>query len=168
MRSRNDAVAELYAAKATELYHAVRVAVHLPDDLVEDACSYAWCQLLTCERVAAEDASFGWLYVVAIRQGYRLSGRLRREPSAGMPNELPQQALATSDSWGVVERHLELEARRALLAQLPERKRRLVLLHAAGFTYKEIAAMTGDTLLTIERQLLRGKRALRQLQQTNS
>lgn len=163
MPSRNEAIEALYAAKSAELLHAVRRAVRLPDDLVEDACSYAWSQLVGNERIAAETTTFGWLYVVAIRQGYVISGRLRREPAVGMPSELPQRALATPDSWSAVERHLELEAHRHLLAQIPERKRRLVLLHAAGFSYEEIARMTGDTLRTVERQLLRAKRALRAL-----
>lgn len=163
MPSRTEAIEVLYASKSTELHHAVRRAVHLPEDLVEDACSYAWCQLIANERIAAETTSFGWLYVVAIRQGYVLSGRLRREPAAGLPSDLPQRALATSDIWSAVERHLELEASRVLLAQIPERKRQLVLLHAAGFSYEEIARMTGDTLRTVERQLLRAKRALHAL-----
>lgn len=163
MPSRTEAIEALYAAKSTELHHAVRRAVNIPEDLVEDACSYAWCQLIANERIAAETTSFGWLYVVALRQGYVLSGRLRREPAVGLPTELPQQTLATPDSWRAVERHLELETRRVLLAQIPERKRQLVLLHAAGFSYQEIARMTGDTLRTVERQLLRAKRALRAL-----
>lgn len=36
----------------------------------------------------------------------------------------------------------------------------MVFLRASGFSYHEIAAMTGDTVRTVERQLLRGKRAL--------
>lgn len=162
MPSRNEAIEALYEAKAAELRVAVRRAVcRLPDDLIEEACAHAWCQLVDCEKVAAEEASFNWLYVVAIRHGYRLGNRTSREPAVGLPEDMP--ALTAPDVWSNVERNLDRLQRRELLAQVPERKRRLAILQAAGFSYQEMARMTGDSLRTVERQLLSAKRTIRQL-----
>jgi hypothetical protein len=49
------------------------------------------------------------------------------------------------------------------LGSLPERQQRLLWLHAAGLSYAEMARHEGVTLRTVERQLLRGKRAARTL-----
>ena len=50
-----------------------------------------------------------------------------------------------------------------LIRQLPERQQRILWLHALGLSYEEIAAYTGDTPRTVERQLLRGRSRLREL-----
>jgi RNA polymerase sigma factor (sigma-70 family) len=47
-----------------------------------------------------------------------------------------------------------------MLSRLPQRQRQMVWLHGAGLSYVEIAAATGCTRRTVERQLLRAKRAL--------
>ncbi len=36
------------------------------------------------------------------------------------------------------------------------------MLHGLGFTYAEIARMTGDSLRTVERQMLRARATLRE------
>lgn len=61
---------------------------------------------------------------------------------------------------GVVEREA-LRERRAMLAALSARQRRLLALQGLGFSYEEISALTGDSRRTVERQLQRGRAALR-------
>lgn len=157
MSSRRDLITTLYIEKADELHRAVGRAIDGPEARVEDACSHAWHQLLRHSEVEISDRGFSWLYVVAVREGYRLSDRDRREVAAGAPSDLPVQSLPSrGDRFGVHRARVEL------VLALPARKRELVLLHAAGFTYPEIARLTGNSLRTVERQLLRGKRALRQ------
>src|SRR3954449_6423874 len=46
-------------------------------------------------------------------------------------------------------------------ARLRPRQRRLLTMQAAGLTYGEIAAATGDSLRTVDRQLVRSRAALR-------
>jgi DNA-directed RNA polymerase specialized sigma24 family protein len=165
MPNRYEAITSFYGHKADELRRAVTRAVSGPEAMIEDACSYAWCQLLVHDEVVLDRHGFGWLYCVAIREGYRLSGRARREAACGRPDQLPRQrGLAGADAWELLERRLDHDARLSLLAEIPRRRRRLVILQLAGFTYEEIARITGDTRRTVERQLLRGKRALRRLQ----
>jgi DNA-directed RNA polymerase specialized sigma24 family protein len=92
-------------------------------------------------------SAFGWLYVAAIHEAYRLSAIERRE--------LHLEDLAIEGDWETilagrvtVEDQLEaLEALRALAA-LPDRQRRDLSLRVAGFSYREIAAMTGGRTYT--------------------
>jgi RNA polymerase sigma factor (sigma-70 family) len=57
----------------------------------------------------------------------------------------------------LVEQRERLETIRIL----PERQQRLLWLHALGLSYTEIALYAGCTPRTVERQLLRAKRAVR-------
>lgn len=164
MSSRQDKVAVFYTKEAAALMRAVRRAITGPEAMIEDACSHAWCQLLQNDDVQLDRAGFGWLYVVATREAFRLSDRSRREPAAGEPRDLPnRKALANPDAWQVLEQRLAHEERVALVRLISPRKRELVLLHAAGFTYAEIVRLTDNTLRTVERQILRGKRTVRRL-----
>lgn len=166
MSSRHDQIAAFYLEKATALQRSVRRSVTGPDAMIEDACSYAWCQLLRHPSIQLDVAGFSWLYIVAKREAFRLSDRARREPALGEPHELPPTPRQlVSDVSETTERLAEMRERAELLCEISERKRDLVLLHALGYTYTEIAELTGDSPRTIERQLLRGKRAIRRLDQ---
>lgn len=165
MPSRHEDIAAFYRDKAGELEGAVRRAVTGNRQLVEDACSYAWAQLLTRDHVTLDRAGFGWLYVVAIREAYGLSDRARRERPSGGPGDLPGRGLATEYLETTILYREEIRERGTLLEALPVRQREMVVLHAAGFTYAEIARICDVTLRTVERQMLRGKRTLRRQHQ---
>ena len=164
MRNRHDQIAEFYAGNAPDLLRSVRRAISGSDALVEDACQQAWCQLLRHDEVTLDRNGFSWLYVVACRSAFRMSDRMRREPACGEPSELPAAPGRHHDGRQDADRRLEHDHRTGLLAQLPGRQRTLLALQAAGFTYEEISTLTGDTIRTVERQLLRAKRTLRRLQ----
>jgi RNA polymerase sigma factor (sigma-70 family) len=57
----------------------------------------------------------------------------------------------------LAEQHAQLEA----ISALPGRQQRLVWLQGLGFSYDEMAAQTGVSHRTVERQLLRARRRLR-------
>ena len=69
--------------------------------------------------------------------------------------------------WGRASRasaSLELEelaGRRARLLGVSPRQRMLLGLQGLGLSYDEISAVTGDSRRTVQRQLLRGRAALR-------
>src|SRR5215204_5355316 len=139
MAPRHGDEADLYRRHHHALLIAVSHAINGSDALIEDACQTAWTILL---RRQPERASvFGWLYVVAIHEAYRLSAIERRE--------VHLEDLAVEGDWETilagrvtVEDQLEaLEALRALAA-LPDRQRRDLSLRVAGFNYRETAAMT--------------------------
>lgn len=164
-RDRAADIALFYRREAASLQRAVARSVAAPAATVEDACSYAWCQLLRREEIELGPGGFWWLYVVAKREVFRLSGRARREEPAGDAGELPgRAALLVEDVSDTVQRRADHDARVQLLATLGDRKRRMLVLQAAGFSYEEIAQVCGDSLRTVERQLVRGKRGLAQAQ----
>jgi DNA-directed RNA polymerase specialized sigma24 family protein len=90
---------------------------------------------------------FGWLYVVATREAFRLCERERRH--------LHLETMLPEGSWDAVIADAYsiddiLDARGALqiLATLPDRQRADLTLLVVGFSYLEIAEMTGGRTYT--------------------
>lgn len=151
--------ADLYRRHHQALLIAVSHAINGSGALIEDACQSAWTILL--RRHPDRASVFAWLYVVAIHEAYRLSAIERRE--------LHLEDLAVEGDWETilagrvtVEDQLEaLEALRAL-AGLPDRQRRDLSLRVAGFTYREIAAMTeGRTYTNVNKHLVKARARIR-------
>jgi len=97
---------------------------------------------------------------VAVREAWKLSRRQRAEISA---------EVEASDAYA----HLEdigatlddqVAAREALraVAELPERQRHLLARQAAGLGHDELAADTGDSMRTVDRQLGRARARIRE------
>ena len=151
--------AELYRRHHRDLHRAVARAVNAPRELIEDACQTAWAILLRTQP--DRHAIFAWLRVVAIHEAYRLSAASRREARL--------ERVATDDgNWQEIadERSLDaaLEAREALraLASLPERQRNDLALLIAGYSYREIAELTGGrTYTNVNKALVKGRKTLR-------
>jgi RNA polymerase sigma factor (sigma-70 family) len=151
-------LAAYYAEEAPSLRRAVAASVSAPPTIVDDACSFAWTQLMrNRERIQLGKGAYWWLYRIATREAWRLVGIERRLHPVGSAADVA--ALMSDDgdtTFATVEFH---DAMRSL-EFVPQRQRRLLMLLAAGFSYAEIARITGDTVRTVERQLLRGRRAL--------
>jgi RNA polymerase sigma factor (sigma-70 family) len=145
---------ELYRRHHRHLLSAVASVVRAPDALIEDACQMAWMTLLRCQP--DRDHVFGWLRRVAINEAYRLSAIARREPGYD-----PTAAIAVliDEDGASFDRHLEARQALAILARLPERQRRDLTLLAAGYSYKEIQALTADRTRTNVNKSLRKARA---------
>jgi DNA-directed RNA polymerase specialized sigma24 family protein len=157
--------ANLYERHHQALLIAVSHAINGSGALIEDACQTAWTILL--RRQPDRASVFAWLYVVAIHEAYRLSAIERRE--------LHLEDLAIEGDWETilagrvtVEDQLEaLEALRAL-AGLPGRQRQDLSLRVAGFTYREIAAMTGGrTFTNVNKHLVKARTAIRRANQSD-
>ena len=84
----------LYRAHHLELHRAVAHVVRAPRELIEDACQTAWAMLLRTQP--DRFAIFGWLRVVAIHEGYRLSAIERRD--ARLERLRPRMATGTTPS----------------------------------------------------------------------
>jgi len=136
---------ELYRRHHRDLQRAVAHAVNAPRELIEDACQNAWAIML---RAQPDPISiFGWLYVVATREAFRLCERDRRDipldamlPAGAWDAAIPD-ALSIDD---ILEAHEALE----ILASLPDRQRADLALLVAGFNYNEIAELTGGRTYT--------------------
>jgi RNA polymerase sigma factor (sigma-70 family) len=163
-----DDVADLYAAQAARLRQIVGATVRASDPVVEDACQFAWSRLVDHRETVRRETAFGWLATTAVREAVRLIHRQRRELSLEAlvdesapprPRARPsrRRALATP-----TEELVDQRARLASISTLPRRQQRLVWLQGLGLSYEEMADHEHATRRTVERQLLRAKKALRE------
>lgn len=152
-------VEHLYRQYQRQLQRAVAHVVTASPELIEDACQFAWTMLLSARSEPCD--VFAWLRLVAIRQAYLLSRVERRA--------LHLEALDTADGWDqvipdTVSLDDTIEARWALrvLAELPQRQRQDLSLHVAGFSYREIAEMTGGrTFTNVNKHLVKARARVR-------
>ena len=155
-------VGELYASLAGRLERIVGMGVRAPRPVIEDACQVAWGRLWDQRDRVRRETVLPWLVTTAIHEALRLVRgearclSLERALEESGERAVPAHAPAAAE---ICEERARLEAIRTL----PERQQQLVWLHGFGFSYGEIAASTGSTMRTVERQLLRGKRKLRRL-----
>jgi RNA polymerase sigma factor (sigma-70 family) len=102
-----------------------------------------------------------WLARTAIREAIRLVQRDGRELSLELAvEEGPHLALVTTEPGP--EEIAEQRERLRSIGSLPERQQRMLWLVGAGLSYADIARSTGSTERTVERQLVRARRTLRQ------
>jgi RNA polymerase sigma factor (sigma-70 family) len=142
----------LFAEHHATLRARVRRWVNTSQANLEEACSFAWMQLLRCQP-RREPSVLPWLTTVAVNEARRLDRLDRRAApldAAGKP-----AAAATTVTYEEAREALQL------VAALPPRQRELVGLHAAGFTYDEIAALTGTSHRAVDRHLRRARSVLR-------
>jgi RNA polymerase sigma factor (sigma-70 family) len=147
---------ELYRLLAPRLRQIVRADVRAPEPVIEDACQIAWSRLIRHADEVRREAALSWLATTAVREAYKLARRDRRELSLDAELERSGELSFPSRMAGPAE-VVALRDRLGSLRDLPERQQRLLWMHAAGFTYVEMADRTGDTRRTVERQLLRAK-----------
>ena len=148
--------AELYGSLHPALERAARARVRGRAACVEDACAFAWEQLLRHQPERSERL-FAWLVTVAVREGWRLV-RVERRQAAPDPAELEG---APAPERQLEERLRALAALEALAALRPAERRLLCLRHA-GYSYREIAALERRGTNYVNKQLVRARRALRE------
>jgi RNA polymerase sigma factor (sigma-70 family) len=155
-------VARLYPLLNRRLRQIVELDLDAPPGIAEDACQLAWCQLLRHAHRVEPVTVLPWLASTAKREAVRQLRREQRDASLDAVLDAGGEALLPRAMPGVAELASQRQ-RLAALGGLPVRQQRALWLHAAGHTYQEIAAVTGDTPRTVQRQLLRGRRRARAL-----
>jgi RNA polymerase sigma factor (sigma-70 family) len=128
--------ADLYRTHEVALRAAVRSRIYGSDALIEDACSFAWLQLLR-RQPDRGPTLFAWLRTVAVHEAYRL---YRKEIHHDIANLGPDQEPAETLD-------VQLSTRSALraLATMSDHRQRIFLMHLSGLSYTEIAAHLGIT-----------------------
>ena len=161
--TRGERIAVLHGDHARALERRVaRRATVSTVHTTEDACAFAWRQVLTHPHVELDDRHglLRWLEQTATREAWRLEARRERDARGDIALErwVSVQTVPGAD---------ELAAQReriALVEQLPERPRRVLLRLALGYSYREIAAQERVSLTTTNKQIARAKRLLRALE----
>jgi RNA polymerase sigma factor (sigma-70 family) len=149
-----------FAELAPRLQRIVARNVRAPEPLIEDACQIAWSHWVTHRDRVAPGSVLGWLITTATREALRLlrcesrQVTLSEHPgSAGEVINLPVRVPGP-------EEVVEFRERLAEVRRLPVRQRTAVWMQGLGYDYNEIAAQTGDTRRTVERNLARARRGL--------
>ena len=135
--------------------------VRASDPLIDDACQSAWGALVHHRGRVRREKALGWLATTAVREALKLIRQQRRELSLDALVARGDEPTPAAGRPSSLEEVIELRSRLTAIRDLPERQQRLVLLQGLGLTYTEMAGYTGATPRTVERQLLRAKRALR-------
>jgi RNA polymerase sigma factor (sigma-70 family) len=146
---------QLFERHAAAVRVTVARAVRTSSANVEDACAFAWLQLLRYRP--ARESAFAWLCTTAIREAVKLDHRAKRTVSLEV-DELPS----------LVDRRQELDRRIDVLfsresiaaARLRPRESRLVGLRVCGYDRSSMAELTGESKRTVDRQLVRAQRKL--------
>lgn len=150
------------------LRHVRRRAPWVAEAIVEDACLFAWLQLVRCQP--DRDHVRAWLCAVARHEAWRLGHQAGRAASLDAPVKVEGtdndpgrfgsmvETIAGRDT--VEEAHAAREALRAL-ASLPDKQRRYLALKVAGYSYREICALTGASYTNVNRHLTRARARLR-------
>lgn len=164
MKSRNEQISDLFRELAGTLHGVVRRnAKGVADATIEDACAFAWTQLVERPHVLLDDEHMvlNWLVKVATREAWHSSRQqVRVQPSETIADRV--DAISTAPE-NVEQTVLGRDRLRALTAPtgrqglpaLTERQRQMLFLLATGHTYAEISEITGATLRTVDRQLRR-------------
>jgi RNA polymerase sigma factor (sigma-70 family) len=153
-------VGELYGLLARRLEQIVRLDVHAPDVVIEDACQFAWSRLVHHRHRVERDTVISWLARTAVHEAFKLLRRYRRELSLDGADE--DGVLVALPACSATPHELvEIHERLARVSGLPERQQRALWLHALGLSYAEIALHEGCTVRSVERQLLRARQNLR-------
>lgn len=152
-------LADLYEELAPQLLRIVHRNLTAPDGVVEDACQGAWRSLLENRDGVARGSELGWLSTTATREVLHQLRARRREVSYEEQTERGDLAERSDPAPGP-QRLAELHERLAEIHELPSRQERMIWMQGFGYCYREISDLTGDSLRTVERQLLRARSRL--------
>jgi DNA-directed RNA polymerase specialized sigma24 family protein len=136
---RYDQIGALFTEHAERLEHVVARRVSAPDATVQDACGFAWAQLLNHPTVDLEPTwrVLGWLARVGEREAWRLT----RQAQPGAIDDVLHLARRQASEQDVEQRAVD-RLGQGLLDGLPERKQRILILYALGLAYSEIARLS--------------------------
>lgn len=158
-----------YEPRIRRMLYSMTQDVQLTQDLCQETFLAAYRAL---PRMMGEELHFApWLYRIALNQA-RSEWR-RRKHIIWIPLSAPQgngddvfdepneEYLVSDDHFeeGVVQRDLV----KRVLGQLPQASATCLLLDAEGFSYREIAEMTQDTLAAVRSRLARARQSFQQL-----
>lgn len=152
--ARHDDDAQLFERHAPRLKHAVSRRVCTSAANVEDACGFAWLQLVRCQP--RRSTAFAWLCTTAIREAVKLHRRTSQTVALDRMTD-------AADARHSLDWRLELigAGQEIREASLRPREARLVGLRVAGYSREQMAELTGETCRVVDRQLGRAQRRLR-------
>jgi RNA polymerase sigma factor (sigma-70 family) len=148
----------LFTVHSAKLRSIVGREVRTSQANLDDACSFAWLQMLRYQP--ERERLLAWLCRTAIREAIKLDRRAQRSCELVDAGEAD---IRHADTGNPVDDRLELLAagEAVVAARLRAREAELLSLQVAGFSYTETARLQRTTTRTVERQLRRARGKLR-------
>jgi len=167
-RQRREQISAFYDRHASRLQQRVRRHAHVPEQTIEDACQQAWTILVRRSDIRLDAAGFKWLTTVAIHEAWDRDAR-RETPVGPFAGTEPGSDRDRRESLAYGDRSAEDRAldriehteRIAAVATLKPREREALVLQGLGYSYDEIARLTGSTYTSVNRRIAEGRAALR-------
>jgi RNA polymerase sigma factor (sigma-70 family) len=156
----------LFERYGRRLVRLTAYTVRTSPDIADDACAFAWAQLLA--RQPRRETVFAWLRTVARHEALRLDGIARRATSLEREAASASADISThtiepeSHRWTAETAQGMIEAQERLAA-LPVRERTIALLRAAGWRYDELAEHLGLSRTRVGQLLARADARLREM-----
>jgi RNA polymerase sigma factor (sigma-70 family) len=147
---------QLYAELGPQLRRVLGMNLQAPDWLLDDACQMAWEALLHQSGSVDRAHMLGWLATTARRHALRLLRRTQVEMC--LDSGQAEAAFGVSPD---PHQSAEFWERLGQVRRLSRRQQRMVWMQSLGYAYAEIAAETGETRRSVERQLREARRHLR-------
>lgn len=159
--NRGEQIARLHREYARRLERRVAQRARADEQTVEDACSFAWLQLIVHPAVELHcpQATLAWLAQTAMRETWRLNAIRAAEAALAVGVMRGRHELSSP----AVDELVGQRARLQLVAQVPDRPRRFLLRAALGHTQQEIADAERASLRTTSKQIARARQRLRAL-----
>jgi DNA-directed RNA polymerase specialized sigma24 family protein len=163
--ARREQITALHGEHGRELERRVARRACTDPQTIEDACSFAWLQLLTHPSVDLRppaSSALGWLTQTATREAWRLQARQMRDGLLD-PIMIESERRLRGPLAPAADELAAQHARLDLVAQIPPRPRRFLLRLALGYSHREISAQERVSLTTTDKQIARAKRLLHAL-----
>jgi RNA polymerase sigma factor (sigma-70 family) len=148
-------VEQLYPRLAPQLRRILRANLQVPEWVLEDACQMAWTALLSSPAPVDGPRVLSWLATTARREVLSMLRRSEAELLLIDPEHVTAELDASDPQQAV-----EFWERLGQVRRLSRRQQRIVWMQGLGFRYEEIAAETGETVRSVERQLAAARRHL--------
>ena len=146
--------AELFHELHSSLRRVIARKVSASSATVEDACAFAWLQLVSCQPERGERL-FSWLITVAYHEALRLVAAERRTRLSDDPDlfeRQPEPERPTAEALEALE----------CLAALRPRQRDLLAGKVAGNSYHELVKREGSSYTAVNRHLTRARARVRE------
>jgi RNA polymerase sigma factor (sigma-70 family) len=143
---------QLYIELSPQLRRILGAHLQVPECVLEDACQSAWTTLLTDPAQIDRPRMLSWLATTARREVLAMLKRAEIEQRVlgQSPPPEPEDPQRSAEFWERLGR----------VRRLSRRRQRIVWMQGMGFRYEEIAAETGETVRSVERQLEAARRQL--------
>jgi DNA-directed RNA polymerase specialized sigma24 family protein len=133
--------------------------VNTSPDIVDDACNYAWMELIR-HQPDRDGRWKAWLVTTAQREAWKLDGKERSHTGFEVKGNRDELTREPADPRDVVAIRSELRFALDVFATVPERRREAKALLVTGFKYTDIQERLGLTYTRVNHLISEANKAV--------